>query len=57
METFIAAYAIVWLVLVLYTVRLRTNQRKLEELARSLQSRVQNLPVWTENGSPTDPGA
>ena len=57
METFIAAYAIVWLVLVLYIVRLRANQRKLEGLARTLQSRVQNLPAWSENGSPTDPGA
>jgi CcmD family protein len=57
METFIAAYAIVWLVLVLYIVRLRTDQRRLEELARALQSRVQNLPKWTESGSPTDPGA
>jgi CcmD family protein len=57
MATFIAAYAIVWLVLVLYVVRLRANQRRLEELARSLQGRVQHWPAWTENGSPTDPGA
>jgi len=57
MATFIAAYAIVWLVLVLYIVRLRTHQRRLEELARALQSRVQNLPAWPGSGSPTDPGA
>ena len=57
MATFIAAYAIVWLALVLYMLRLRTNQRKLEQLVRALQSRVQNLPAWNETGPGTDLGA
>jgi CcmD family protein len=57
METFIAAYAIVWLALVLYVLRLRAGQRQLEELARTLQTRVQNMPVWTESDSRSDLGA
>ena len=57
MGTFIAAYAIVWLALVLYIVRLRTNQRRLEQLARTLESRVQNLRVRAETGSQADLGA
>ncbi|MFI5455957.1 MAG: CcmD family protein [Isosphaerales bacterium] len=57
MGTFIATYAIVWLALVLYIVRLRTNQRRLEQLARTLESRVQNLRAWAETGSQANLGA
>jgi CcmD family protein len=51
MGTFITAYAIVWLALVLYIVRLRTNQRRLERLVRSLQSRIQDSHVRAQTGS------
>ena len=57
MGTFMAAYAIVWLALVLYMLRLRTHQRRLEQLARTLESRVQNLGAWAETGSRADLGA
>jgi CcmD family protein len=36
MGTFITAYAIVWLALVLYVVRLRAEQRHLERIVRVL---------------------
>ncbi len=57
MGTFIATYAIVWLALVLYIVRLRADQRRLEQLTRTLESRVQSVQVCAETGSQADLGA
>lgn len=57
MGTFITAYAIVWLASVLYILRLRKNQRRLEQLARILESRVENLQVLAETSSQADLGA
>jgi CcmD family protein len=57
MGTFIATYAIVWLAMVLYILRLRTNQRRLDQLVRTLESRVQNTRVRAETGSQADLGA
>ena len=57
METFIATYAIVWLALVLYIVRLRTNQRRLEQLARTLESRVEKLASMGRDPFAGGPGS
>ena len=57
MGTFIAAYAVVWLVFVLYIIRLRTNQRRLAGLVQMLESRVQAMRVTTGNCSQADLGA
>ncbi len=51
MGTFIATYAIVWLAAVLYLARLRTHQRRLEAMVRTLRSRVQEQNLGTETGS------
>ena len=57
MGTFIATYAIVWLALVLYILRLRTNQRRLDQLAHMLEARIQYMRVRAETGSQADMGA
>jgi CcmD family protein len=57
MGIFIATYAIVWLALVLYIMRLRADQRRLEEVARMLESRIQHLGGWSETDSRADLGA
>jgi CcmD family protein len=57
MGTFTVTYAIVWLAMVLYILRLRTNQRRLDQLVRTLESRVQNMRVRAETGSQADLGA
>ncbi len=54
MGTFIAAYSIVWFVFAFYIIRLRSHQRRLEQLARTLECRLQ---ASAEMGSRVDMGA
>ena len=56
MGTFIAAYAIVCLALFLYVAWLRANQRRLDQLARTLESRVQETRITAETSSRADLG-
>jgi CcmD family protein len=53
MVTFITAYAIVWLALVVYAVRLRANQRHLERIVRALAPDRGESQTWPDAG----PGA
>jgi CcmD family protein len=57
MVTFITAYAMVWLVLALYVVRLGTNQRRLERTARAIEARHRAASPWVETGSRPGTGA
>jgi CcmD family protein len=57
MGTFITAYAMVWLALVLYILRLRSNQRRIDRLVQSLESRVRETSIGAENYSRTGMGA
>ncbi len=56
MGTFIAAYAIVWVALVLYILRLRTEQRRIDRLVQSLEARVRELRAAAKPRSRTDMG-
>jgi CcmD family protein len=51
MGTFITAYAIVWLALVLYTVRLRARQRHLERIVRELSPDARESRAWPGAGA------
>lgn len=51
METFMAAYAIVGLAMASYVLRLRSQQRRLEERARALEAR--GLPDFWDNSTPS----
>ena len=56
MGTFIASYAIVSLALVLYLAWLRANQRRLDQLAQTLESRIQEIRITAETSSQADLG-
>lgn len=56
MGTFIAAYAIAWLALAAYLLRLRAGHRRLERLAQAIQVRVEAGVGWPANARGTDEG-
>jgi CcmD family protein len=56
MGTFIAAYAIVWLALVIYILRLRREQRRIDQVVQILENRVRELQIAGEPGSRMDMG-
>ena len=45
METFVVAYSIVWLALVLYVARLGMRQRQLLQTAHFLQSQIETTKL------------
>ncbi len=53
MYTFVFTYSIVWLVLVLYVVRLGIRQHRLIQIVNALQSQIDNPTRFAEQRTET----